>query len=157
VSVHIEVVGSLHVAAPPADAFRFFTPDGERLYVPGWDPEYLDPPDGALVEGLTFRTHHNGEETLWLVSRCAAPCQVDYVRVTPGSRIGVVSVRLTADGEAGSDVSVAYRMTSLSPAGERTLDAFAAAFPEYLSSWERSIGALVDVGQDSGPAPAGHS
>ena len=145
----MQVVGTLRVAAPPADAFRFFTPEGERRWVPGWEPEYLHPPDGALAEGLTFRTRHNGEETLWMVSRCDGPYEVDYVRVTPGSRIGVVSVRLTPDGASGSSVTGAYRLTALSSAGEATLDAFAAAFPEYLSSWERSINALIDVGGES--------
>ena len=149
VSAHIEVAGTLRVTAPPADAFRFFTPEGERRWVPDWEPEYLHPPDGALVEGLTFRTRHGGEETLWMVSRCADPYEVDYVRLTPGSRIGLVSVRLTPDGAAGSDVTVAYRMTALSAPGEATLAAFAAAFPEYLSSWERSINALLDVGRYS--------
>ena len=87
-----------------------------------------------------------------MVSRCADPHEVDYVRVTPGSRMGLVTVRLTADGPAGSNVAVAYRLTALSASGEATLDAFVAAFPEYLSSWERSISALVDVGRASGPA-----
>jgi hypothetical protein len=149
VSAYIEVAGTLRVAAPPAEAFRYFTPDGERLWVPGWEPEYLHPLDGALGEGLTFRTRHGGEETLWMVSRCADPYEVDYVRVTPRSRIGIVSVRLTAVGAAGSDVAVAYRLTALSPSAGATLDAFAAAFPEYLSSWERSINALIDVGRHS--------
>lgn len=148
-SAHIEVSGTLHVTAAPAAAFHFFTPDGERLWVPGWEPEYLHPPHGALTEGLTFRTHHSGEETLWMVSRCDGPYEVDYVRVTPGSRIGVVSVRLTPDGASGSNVTVAYRLTALSSAGEATLDAFAAAFPEYLSSWARSINALIDAGRHS--------
>jgi hypothetical protein len=67
---HIEVSGTLRVARAPADAFRFFTPEGERLWVPDWDPEDLHPADGALVAGLTFRTRHGGEQTVWLVSRC---------------------------------------------------------------------------------------
>ena len=140
---HIEVSGTLHIDAPPAEAFQYFTPAGERLWVAGWEPEYLHPIDGALVDGLTFRTRHGGEETLWMVSRCADPHAVDYVRVTPGSRMGIVSVRLTAHGTAAADVAVAYRMTALSASAEGTLDAFAAAFPEYLASWQQSINGLI--------------
>jgi hypothetical protein len=146
-SAHIEVSGSVRVAAPPAGAFRFFTPEGERLYVAGWAPEYLHPVDGSLVAGLTFRTHHGGEETLWLVSHCDAPRQVDYVRVTPGSRIGLVSVRLTAAEADASEVRVSYRLTSLSAAGDATLDAFASAFQDHLAAWERSIDALLAAGR----------
>jgi hypothetical protein len=146
-AAHVDVSGSVRVAAPPDGAFRFFTPEGERLYVAGWAPEYLHPVDGSFAEGLTFRTHHGGEETLWLVSRCDVPREVDYIRVTPGSRMGVVSVRLTAAGADTSEVRVRYRLTSLSAAGDATLDAFASAFQDHLASWERSIDALLAAGR----------
>jgi hypothetical protein len=141
VSAHIELSGRVGVAAAPADAFRFFTPEGERLWVPGWEPEYLHPADGTLAEGLAFRTLHGGEMTLWLVSRCdRAAGAIEYVRVTPGSRMGTVSVQLSA--AAGGDATVAavgYRLTSLSPAGDRALEAFAAGFTGMLAEWERRI------------------
>jgi hypothetical protein len=141
VSAHLELSGRVVVAAAPADAFRFFTPEGERLWIPEWDPEYLHPPDGALAEGLVFRTRHGGEETLWLVSHCdRAAGAVEYVRVTPESRIGTVSVRLSAAGEGATEATITYRLTSLSPAGDRTLAAFEAGFPRMLADWETRIG-----------------
>jgi hypothetical protein len=145
---HIDVSGTVRIAAPPADAFRFFTPEGEKLWVAGWQPEYLHPWDGALQEGLTFRTRHGGEETLWLVSRLDGMTAVDYVRVTPGSRLGTVSVRFAASGAAASDVGVTYRLTSLAPAADATVETFARRFPEYLATWERSINALVGAAHE---------
>ena len=150
-AAHVNVSATLRVAAPPEDAFKFFTPDGERLYVAGWEPEYLHPSDGALVEGLTFRTNHGGEQTIWLVSKCdAAAGAIDYVRVTPDSRIGIVTVRLVSVGPEGSqpdtaaaDVTVGYRLTSLSDAGDRKLEAFAATFQEQIAAWQRAINALL--------------
>jgi hypothetical protein len=148
---HVELTGTLRVAAPPDRALRFFTPDGERLYVPGWDPEYLHPRDGALVEGLTFRTSHGGEQTIWLVAKCDCLAgAIDYVRVTPDSRIGTVTVRVAPapDTEglpgAAAEVTVTYRLTSLSSAGDAKLAAFEAGFQEQIASWERSIAALLD-------------
>jgi len=146
VAAHIEVSGTIRVAAPAARAFPFFTPDGERAWVPGWDPEYLHPADGALRQGLTFRTRHGGEETLWLVSGVAAPDAVDYVRVTPGSRMGVVSVRVAAADHASSNVTVTYRLTSLSAAADPAVEQFAGGFPEMLAGWERTIGSLLASG-----------
>lgn len=131
------------MAAPAAEAFSFFSPEGERAWVAGWEPEYLYPADGALREGLTFRTRHGGEETLWLVSHLDAPGAVDYVRVTPGSRLGVVTVRVAAAEDAVSSVTVTYRLTSLAPAGDAVVAQFERAFPEYLAGWERSVGALL--------------
>jgi hypothetical protein len=144
-SVHIELSGRVGVAAPPADAFRFFTPKGERLWVPDWEPEYLHPPDGALAEGLVFRTRHGGELTLWLVSRCDRGAgAIEYVRVTPESRIGMVSVQLSQAGRAATEATIAYRLTSLSPAGDRTLETFAREFSGMLADWETRIGYAVN-------------
>jgi hypothetical protein len=143
-AVHIHVSGSFRVAAPPAEAFRFFTPDGERLWVPGWEPEYLHPADGTFGAGLTFRTRHGGELTLWLVSRCdAAAGTIEYVRVTPDSRLGTIAVALARAAEDVTAASVTYRLTALSTDGERKLDAFAAEFDSMLASWERLIDAVI--------------
>ena len=141
-ATHVDLTGRLHVAAPPDRAIVYFTPEGERLYVPGWDPEYLHPSDGTLAEGLTFRTTHNGETTLWLVSRYEAGSgRLEYVRVVPGSRLGTVSVLLSPGDGGGTEVSVSYRLTSLSPAGDEALRRFADGFDAMLASWERSIAA----------------
>jgi hypothetical protein len=138
---HLERSGRVRVAAPFAKAFKFFTPDGERAWVPGWDPEYLHPRDGTLVEGLTFRTRHQLDEvTLWLVSRCdEARGAIEYVRVTPGSRMGTVSVLCVTTGAVQTEASITYRLTALSEAGEAALDAFAAEFSDMLATWERHI------------------
>ena len=81
-------------------------------------PRYLHPRDvPSDAAGTVFRTIHNGEETEWLVLRYSpADGVAEYVRITPGSRMGLVTVRATERG-GGTDVEVTYRMTSLSDAG----------------------------------------
>lgn len=149
-AIHIDLTGGLHVAAPPEQALVYFTPEGERLYVPGWAPEYLHPADGALAEGLTFRTTHDDETTLWLVSRCDVPAgRLEYVRVVPGSRLGTVSVRLSPGAGGGADVAVSYRMTSLSAAGDEALRRFADGFDAMLASWERTISGVLAADRGS--------
>jgi hypothetical protein len=136
----MERSGRVGIAAPPADAFRFFTPEGERLWVPDWEPEYLHPLDGTLTEGLVFRTRHGGDVTLWLVARHEPGVAIEYVRVTPESRMGTVAVQVAAAGWNATEAQITYRMTSLSAAGDRLLQAFAAEFPTMLAEWERRIG-----------------
>jgi hypothetical protein len=145
VSHHVELTGRVRVPAPVAQAFPFFTPEGERTWVPGWEPEYLHPPDGALVEGLTFRTRHLGDDAiLWLVSRCdAARGEIEYVRVTPQSRMGTVTVRCRAVSASATDATITYRLTALSPSGDAALDVFAVEFDAMLASWERAIADLL--------------
>ena len=140
-SLHVELSGRVTVAAAPAEAFRFFTPEGERLWVPDWEPEYLHPPDGAEAAGTLFRTHHGGELTLWLVARLDRSAgAIEYVRVTPESRMGTVSVQLSPANPAAAAATITYRLTSLSPAGDRALETFAREFPGMLAEWERRIG-----------------
>jgi hypothetical protein len=138
---HVAHVGTLSVAAPLQQAFGFFTPEGERAWVPGWDPEYLHPTDGALVPGLVFRTAAHGEQTLWMVIACDPTAgTAEYARITPDSRLGTVSVRCGEAGPRSTTVEVRYRLTAVSARGDAVLSAFdAAAFATMLREWERSI------------------
>jgi hypothetical protein len=62
-----------------------------------------------------------------------------YVRFTPGSRLGTVTVRCRPAG-TGTEVSVTYEMTALSPAGAATLEGMTSeAFATSLAGWEREI------------------
>jgi hypothetical protein len=140
---HVDLSGTVRVAAPPAEAFHFFTPQGESRWLPGWEPEYLHPSDGTLAEGLVFRTKLHGEPAVWLVARAdQAAGALDYVRVTPESRIGMVSIRCTA-APGGTHVHVTYRMTALSDAGEQALATFTGQFAGILTVWEKNIAALA--------------
>jgi MOSC domain-containing protein YiiM len=137
--------GSLRVAAPLERAFPYFTPDGERLYVPGFDPQYLHPLTGEQGEGAIFTTDHNGEDTLWMVLRFSpADGQAEYARVTPGSRRGSVSVSLERTDASTTRATIGYDLTSTSEAGDRKLAAFTeAAFAAMLAEWEAKIDRLL--------------
>jgi len=140
-ALHVERSAVLRLAAPPAQAFALFSPEGERLWAPGWTPEYLHPPNGTPQPGLVFRTAVGGETTLWLLLRYdTAACEAEYVRVTPESRIGTVAVRCAAAGADASDVHVAYRFTALSEAGNRALEQFSAdAFARMMEDWRAAL------------------
>jgi hypothetical protein len=142
--VHIERTARFRLSTPPERALDHFTPEGERAYVPGWDPEPLHAPGGSLAaEGAVFRTAVGGEETLWLalgLDRGAGTAT--YVRITPGNRLGTVRVRCRPEG-GGTEVEVTYRLTALSPAGEAALAATTPeAFAETIEGWRRDIEAL---------------
>jgi len=124
----------------PRDAFAFFTPEGERVWAQGWDPRYVHPADGEATPGMVFTTGHGGEETLWMMLRHEpAHGVVEYVRVTPGSRMGTVRVQCAESG-AGTRVTVTYALTALTPEGNATLRALdAATYESFIESWESSI------------------
>ena len=139
---------AFEVPLPLACAFTLFEPEGERAWAEGWDPRYLHPHDGRVASGLVFTTDHGGEHTLWTVARHepAAGC-VEYVRMTPGSRVGTVAVRCEAIGPARTRVTATYALTALSEAGNARLRALdEAAYRAYIDSWGESIERALSAG-----------
>ncbi|HSN21283.1 MAG TPA: hypothetical protein VLS49_11430 [Usitatibacter sp.] len=126
-------------------AFGLFTPQGEKAWAQGWDPEYLHPGDGRTEPGMVFRTSAHGEETIWTVSRFDPEGGfVEYVRCTPGSRIAIVSVRCADTGPSRCEVSVRCVFTGLSAAGNaRIREMDERRFAEYIGAWRSEIEAML--------------
>jgi len=139
--------GSFLVDAPPAVAFDLFTPEGEREWVgPAWDPVHLYPAHGTLEVGAVFRTREaDGAPTFWMNLACDRPGgYLEYARLTPDSRLGTVTVRLSAEDEGRSRVEVLYRFTSTSEAGNDYLAAFdAESYDRMLREWRHKIASAL--------------
>jgi hypothetical protein len=93
---------SFIVPLPAAEAMRLFEPEGERIWAQGWDPQYVYPADGRTEAGMVFTTAHAHEATTWIVTRHDPQAGViEYLRITPGSRVATVLVQCAAlDGGA---------------------------------------------------------
>lgn len=138
---HILRSHALIVERPLAEAFAFFTPEGERAWAPGWDPQYLHPSDGRLERGLVFTTGRGAEHTVWTVIRHEPDAGlVEYTRTTPGSRTGTVLVQCSALDAARTRVTVVYALTALTEDGNKTLrELDEARFRAFIESWEVGI------------------
>ena len=120
--------------------YPLFTPAGETLWVPDWQPQYFHPSDGHTSAGMVFSTGHGGETTLWtLADYEPASYRYRYVRVTPGSRFVQVAVQCQALGAANTGVQVSYTLTGLSEAGNATIRDFAAGYHAMLAEWRSLI------------------
>jgi len=143
----IDVSGSFRLPAAPDVAFPLFTPRGEIRWVPGWEPRFLHPPTGELELDQVFATEAGGESTLWtVVGLDREGCAVDYLRVTPGSRLARVSVRVAGEG-GGSRVHVRYLCTALNDEGAAALAEFERGFEAMLADWERLTSTLLTQGE----------
>ena len=134
--------GHFELTLSVEDAFKLFTAEGERLWVPDWLPEILG--EVPQAPGLVFLTGEGAERTIWTVIESdPARGLLLYSRVTPGSRAGLVEVRLT--GENGrTRVDVRYDLTALSVEGERSLEAYSAPrFADMLDTWHALITAFL--------------
>ena len=140
----IECSGRVRVPLSPDAAIHYFTPEGERRWVPGWDPSY---PAGAAAEpapGLVFETEAHGARTTWVVTH-SAPRELAYSRVVPGEQAGTVAVRCERDGD-GTVAHVTYRLTALGPEAARRLAAFEEEYPRFMGLWEELIGKALASG-----------
>ena len=146
---HIERRHSIVLAGPIERVFPLFTPAGEKLWVDGWDPEFLHPASGDTCEGMIFRTGHGEESTLWgCVAWSPAAHRVRYARVTPASRFGFVEVACRALAEDRTEATVGYAFTALSPGGRSYLanlteEAFASMIEEWRTAIDRWLSSNV--------------
>jgi hypothetical protein len=132
--------GSFELERPVSAAFGLFTPEGERSWVPGWDPHY---PAGQVSEepGTVFSTTAAGVQTTWLVIKIDRDGHTaSYARLTPGQHAGSVHVRLEALDSGGSQVHVSYDMTRLADAPEAALATYdPKGFGAMLDEWQALI------------------
>lgn len=140
----VTCVGTVEVPLSREAAFPFFTPEGERVWIPGWAPTY---PEGGIPvpsAGTVFETEKEGGVATWVVTGWAPEAgEASYAYVLPGMWATLVEVRIRESdaGEGRCVVRVAYHMTSLSPASDAAVRAFEASYREHLAGWARTLAA----------------
>jgi hypothetical protein len=139
--LHVERSGSLTIELPRGHVFPLFSPEGERAWIEGWDPEYLHPPHPSDAAGTIFRTTHDGEKTLWLILHYDPHhALAEYARFTAGSRLGTVRVQCAEEAQDTTHVAVTYSLTALTPAGNKVLSALTpASYKRMLGDWHSAI------------------
>jgi hypothetical protein len=145
-AIHSKRVASGHFDLPLSAnaAIGFFTREGERDWVPGWNPVY---PGGQSSEtpGTVFTTDVGGVETIWLVHEIdRANCRAAYVRVTPNRHAGIVCVRCSDGLDGTCRVDVTYEMSLLPGADPNVLDAYRQdSFQAMLDEWAAAVTGIL--------------
>ena len=137
--------GTFLLPVPAPTALPMFTPEGEREWVPGWDPHW---PGGRPDHepGSVWTTATTESSTVWVVERVdTEACTARYARVTPGTHAGTVQVRCR-EAEGGCEVQVDYDLTALPGAPADVLAPYEEeAFDAMLDQWRRAV--LRAIGQ----------
>jgi hypothetical protein len=139
--VSIVASHTITVPVPVAQCQMLFTAAGEELWIDEWKPRYIEPADGTTQQGMVFTTGRGAELTVWtLVDFDRTRHYTRFSRVTPALRAGTVEVHCRAARARQTRVSVSYRLTALTAAGEASLAAYApSAFTQMLESWRERI------------------
>jgi len=140
--LRVRLAGEIEVALPPDQAFGLFTPSGEREWAEGWDPVFLAPGADETEPGTVFTTAHGERRATWTVVGREAPIAISYVTLTPGERVGLVTVRLRPSA-TGSIAGVGYDLTALAPEANPGLQTFADHYPHFLEHWQDAIAAAL--------------
>jgi hypothetical protein len=98
VSKSARLVGTITLAGLVDEVFQLFSPLGEKLWVPDWNPELLHPPEVSWKAGLIFRTREETGDAIWVVTRLdRAEHTVEYYRVEPGRYVARIEVSCAGD------------------------------------------------------------
>lgn len=127
------------VPLPLSRTLPLFTPEGERLWISGWEPTFPagENPAGA-ARGDVFTTSGDHGDTFWAVAD-RDDDYARYARITPGATAGFVEVRCRERSASETEVEVSYDLTALSGAGRAHLAGFADHFTHEIDGWQRLI------------------
>lgn len=124
--------GGFELEGPVADVFPLFSPEGERAWVPGWNPEILHPRGAVWQEEMLFRTPEEKGDAVWVVTRLDRDLwNVVYHRVEADRYVARVEVTCIPRDERRTEVWTSYTFVGLSNGGnseitEMTEEAYAA-------------------------------
>lgn len=127
------------------DVFPLFSPEGEREWVNGWNPEVLRPADHAWTEGMIFRTIADGCDEIWAVAEMSAAAhRVVYFRIEPNRLVARVEVSCRAFDATRTQATIQYSYTGLSSAGNASIEEWTdAAYRSKMDDWTSRIDALL--------------
>jgi hypothetical protein len=122
-----------------SDVFPLFSPEGEKLWAPGWDYTNLLgsmelEPDYVF---LTDTHDHKSAQAIWIVSGYdPARHYVSYYKIEPGEKVGRIVIRCYEQGRTSTVVRVTYKYIGLSDSGNRFVSSFTAdAYKEFIGEW----------------------
>lgn len=139
----VEHTSEFEIDQPVELVFPLFSPEGEKLWVPGWDYQnVMDSRD--LHEDDVFLTRHHDHGTtdaIWLVKRYRPQdYSLQLYKVEPGDKVGVVSIRCNRLGESRTNVQVGYRYIGLSEKGNSFVADFSAsAYRRFIAEWQKLL------------------
>ena len=137
---HTEQHGSFDLAFSAENAFPLFSPEGERIWVPGWTPIPVFPADMVVrwQTDAVFTLERGGELlTWWIVEVDQAAHRASYVYFAPG-RVVRVNVNVASTGAHSCRVNVIYVITATSAEGERHVTE-GCAMDSKMKEWKRLI------------------
>jgi len=122
-----------------ATVFPLFSPEGEKLWAPGWSYTNLLgstelQPDYVF---LTDTHDHKSAQAIWIVSDYDPDKHyVSYYKVEPDQKVGKIVVECFEQSQTSTLVKITYKYIGLSDSGNRFVAGFTKeAYTEFIGVW----------------------
>jgi len=138
------------IHADPTRVFDLLCPVREGEWLDGWDYTLLHSESGLAEEGCVFLSRQEGEkDTIWMITkRDVQNREIEFVRVTPESRIARLCIAVDEKAESVSTVKITYVITALCEQGNKFLEAFTQKnFEAGMKFWEASMNYYLKTGK----------
>jgi hypothetical protein len=138
------------IYADPVQVFELICPVREAEWLDGWDYRLIFSESGFAEEGCVFISRQPGEnDTIWLITkRDIEKREIEFVRVTPESRIARLVVAVKQKETNVSRVQITYTFTALCQEGNRILaELTKEKFSETMKFWETSMNYYLQTGK----------
>jgi hypothetical protein len=126
-------------------AFPFFSPEGEREWVKGWNPTPVFPETIQFRRDTVFREGSAGEEAVWTIVDVAwETYRAEYVRVASLSHAARIVVQIEPEGAERCKVTVAYTITAFGEKRDSLIEAFSEhAYAGKMRAWQEQVSACL--------------
>jgi hypothetical protein len=154
--VRTECEHAFTVALPPAKAFTFFEPIGEKRWAEGWQPVFVSAEDAQLHDGSVFTVESPQPDgsvirSVWTVSRYEPSRLIEYRNVLLGLRATQITVRCDPHA-TGTHVTVRYVYHGLSEQGDQLIGKMTPdAYRSMTEGWGTAIADYLKRGTPASP------
>ena len=131
-------------------ALPLFSPEGERHWIKGWNPQAVFPEKIEFRRDTVFRHREGEEEAVWtIVDADWEAHRAEYVRVATASHTAHIRVAIESVDSQRCRVTVSYTITAFGVHRQRLIDAFSeAAYAAKMSNWQRQINECLETRKD---------
>jgi hypothetical protein len=130
--------GPMNAVAP------LFGADKERVWAPGWNPEFVHPSPAADEQGMVFTVAHGHLNAAWVNTEFdTRNGRFQYVYLIPNTLVTVISIQLQPIGEQ-TRVNVEYDRTALSAEANEQVLHMAKGDRSSGPDWEKQINRYLE-------------
>lgn len=121
-----------------------FGAEKERVWAPGWDPQFIHPQPAADEEGMVFAVKHHHMKSVWVNTQFDLKAgRIQYAYVIPEALVTLITLKLTAEGNQ-TRVEVAYDRTALSQETDAHVLQMAEQDRSSGPEWEKQVNGYLE-------------